>query len=640
MSTARLPIPGPILGDYPQIEPATFRDWVVWERRVSYWKQCLFFGFRRKFQSVSIELNHQTRENLVQIDQTIAQTKRLVRRDGLSLEAIKTLLLASAKALREEYQLVPHPQQFEAAIAMLQGQLVQMATGEGKTIAVYLAATSAALAGIPVHVISANPYLAQRDQEVYARAHLRLGLSTAVIKQEVPRSTRATAYRCSIVYAPASELVFDYLHDQLAHRRGEVRVMRGLCFAFVDEADSVLLDEARTPFVIAGQRDDPQMRSAYKKIWNFARHLDIGTDLKDLGSNFGFELTPSGSAKFDQIAPDLPGVWRHSKKFRESLLDTALQARERLHKGRHYIVKNRQLEIVDSNTGRVAQGRRWSHGLHQFLELKEGLDCSPEQFTQAQLTYQRFFPRYCRLAGTSGTLVSDRGEFWQSYGLGAYVIPPRLAVQRRNEGFELFLTEQSQFDFVIEQIKQKTAQGRPVLIGTDSVKESKRLHQRVVASGMQAQLLNAEDHPEEAILVERAGQKSVVTISTNMAGRGTDIQISEECRRAGGLHVISLQATGSERTFLQLAGRTARQGDPGSVAEYWSMDTPLVRQLLGPLGIGNRFGLGKKMPNLLAKLIRRCLFLIEGARQKKQRVQLIRNDQDLERHLGFGGQSE
>jgi len=492
----------------------------------------------------------------------------------------------------------PYPTQLLAAWLLLQGRLAEMATGEGKTLAAALAACVAALAEVPVHVITANDYLARRDQDALSPLYAALGLGSGLVLASTPADERAAQWRRAIVHTTAKELGFDYLRDHVAHAgERDPRVLRaralagrcpapqrlpGLCMAIVDEADSLLLDEACVPLILAAP--GPAVDEApHRLALQLARGLVRGRDHQLQAAERRAQLTPLGR---DQVAQALRGQQGPQAPVRSmhELVETALVACHLLHRDRDYAVTPQGLALIDELTGRLADGRQWSGALHALVQLKEGLTPSAAHVTAAQITHQRLFPRYLQLAGMSGSLRESRHELHALYGSAVALVPPARPSQRRWLGTRLYRSDELKWAAVLATVQTCKVRGQPVLVGTDSVAASAALSARLQAAGIEHQLLNAVQDADEAAKVARAGQRGVVTIATNIAGRGTDIQLDDAARSAGGLHVIAALCNRSRRIDRQLIGRCARHGDPGSAERIASLDDPLLaRHLPRPL---------------------------------------------------------
>jgi preprotein translocase subunit SecA len=561
-----------------------------------------------------------------------------LRRSGLQGDATGYALAVVAEMAQRRLGLAPYPTQLLAAWLMLDGQLAEMATGEGKTLAAGLGAAAAALAGVPVHVLTANDYLVQRDREKLAPLYDALGLSSACVLPAMSRSEREAAYRCDIVYLCARELAFDYLRDHLLLRGvrdprllralaitptdaalpptdfGELGamfeastrsigldvlgarnadapeldtvmpntpspVLPGLCLALIDEADSILLDEATVPLILAAPADAVELLS-YERAMSMARRLRRGRDYTLQAAKRSCELSDEGrqavAAVVDALAGER-GLLRPMRRAYE-LVAAALSSQHALQRDRDYAVVDGKLQLIDDVTGRIADGRQWTGPLQAMVELKEGLAPSPATRVSAQITYQRFFPRYLRLGGMSGTLAEARRELRVLYEGRVQRVPLAKPDRRRWLGERLFADSARRDAALVARVKQLVALGRPVLVGTDSVAASQRVSALLQAQGIEHQLLNALQDADEAACIARAGNAGVVTVATNMAGRGTDIALDARARAAGGLHVIATMRNRSRRIDRQLIGRAARHGDPGSAESLLALDDALFAQ--------------------------------------------------------------
>ncbi len=559
-----------------------------------------------------------------------------------------------------------------AALHLIDNRLAEMATGEGKSLAVALAAAMAALAGIPVHVITANDYLVARDAQAFEPLFARLGLRAASVVQGQPPEARRHAYAHAIVYVTAREVAFDYLRDRLSHGGGssalqqrvdalaqraggaapEQRLLRGLCMAIVDEADSVLIDEAQMPLVLSREVDASAGRAFLWQAWALSGRLEDGRDFLPHPRERRVALTDAGRARIAALAAALQPVWKNTRH-REDTIVTALAARHVLQRDRDYVVtaahatvhgadpRGAAIAIVDPTTGRVAEGRRWASGLHALVAIKEGCRPDADLETLARITFQRFFRRYHRLGGLSGTLRESRGELARVYGLATVTIAPRLPSRRAHWPTRCFATDAARWDAVVHRTRQLVSYGRPVLIGTDSVADSGALTARLQLAGISPDLLNAAHDADEAAIVARAGIAGQVTVSTLMAGRGTDIVPDERALRAGGLHVIGCQHNAARRLDRQLAGRAGRQGQPGSVEVWLSLESPAM-----PSGAGRtlwaraastlvRDGAVRLHHRLLAALLA-LQQRGKEARAARARAALLDADRALEQRLPFG----
>ncbi len=525
-----------------------------------------------------------------------------LHRHGLSDTTIGPALALAALAMSRELRRVPYPTQLYAAWLMLRGRLAEMATGEGKTLAAALASAVGALSGVSVHVLTANDYLVERDREMLAPFYAALGLSSAVVLPSRDRSQRAAAYRCNIVHVTARELVFDYLNDHLrlagerdpqmlrarslaaadedqagavcgSADRGEP-VLARLSFAVIDEADSILLDEACVPLILS--RPGPALdRDCLKRAFGLARDLVAERDYRLDAQRRQAELTDAGRLRIGAEVKGAVGLLRPARRAFE-LVESALMALHQFRRDREYAVLGGELLLIDEVTGRVAEGRRWSGALHAMVEIKEGLEPQMPAVTAAQMTYQRFFDRYEHLCGMSGTLQEARRELSQTYGLKLARVPLAQPDRRRWFGERLLPGAEAKWRAVVDRVSDCRRRGRPVLIGTESVTASLQLSAHLSQAGIEHQVLNAVQSRDEAELIARAGRVAAVTVATNIAGRGTDIQLDSAARRAGGLHVIATMRNRSRRIDRQLIGRGARHGDPGSAESILSLDDSLI----------------------------------------------------------------
>ncbi len=485
-----------------------------------------------------------------------------------------------------------HPVQILGGAVMLNGAMVEMATGEGKTVTAMLPAVAAALAGNPVHIVTVNDYLAKRDAETSGPIYRALGLSVGLVQNgQSPRERRA-AYAADITYCTNKELVFDYLRDRIAlgrirgHNRlrldellgggrtSEALLLRGLYFAIVDEADSVLIDEARTPLIISNDTGADDATAAYQATLDFARSLVESRDFEIRNEERQIELTRAGTEAVDKA--ELPTVqpWR-TPQARLELVRQALTALYLFDRDVHYIVAEDAVRIIDENTGRVMADRFWERGLQQLIEIKESLPISGRRDTLSRITYQRFFRRYLRLAGMSGTLKEVGEELRSVYQISVAPVPPNKRLRRVDYGARLCRTADSKLRAIADRAVSMAEKGRPVLVGTRSVAVSEQVSQQLAQKGAAHVVLNARQDSEEANIIAMAGHGGRITIATNMAGRGTDIVLTHESRAAGGLHVILTEFHETPRIDRQLYGRAGRQGDPGSFEQIVALDDDL-----------------------------------------------------------------
>lgn len=648
MRPAKLPIPGVLWGHYPE-RSRTDAGWLA--RRIATLGDRVPppTAFVRAVEALQPEMLQWSAE---QIAIEVRKLRQQLARHGMVDDLLATAFALFSEILHRQTGQRLYPAQMIAARLMLGRRLVEMATGEGKTLAAALAASTAALGRVPVHVITANEYLARRDADALRPLYGALGLEVGVVTQELDREARRRAYRCEVTYCTAKELVFDYLRDRLLRRdvEGELRsrayrltsrddapgtLLRGLCMAIVDEADSVLLDEASVPFVLSQAEDHRGGREHYARALEFARGLVPREDFTTDPDSNSVELTARGCEKADPRSSQCDPLWR-VRRYREEALCLALAALHLFHRDQHYLVRDGAVHIIDDTSGRVAPGRAWSRGLHQLIELKECCRPTAELVTAAQITYQRFFSRYLHLCGMSGTLLEGQAELRAIYGVSVARVPLRKPSRRVVLPTRVFGTHDARWRFIVARAREIQAHGGAVLVGTDSVADSQLLSRNLTAAGLEHIVLNARQDSHEAHVVATAGQPGRITVATSMAGRGTDIVISERLAQAGGLHVILCQANASRRIDRQFTGRCARRGEPGSCETLLSLESaPVVAYL--PAFITRWAGrAGELRPRWVGILLARVALWCEGRRRYRLRLQLRLQDEALDRQPMMG----
>ncbi|HVC84587.1 MAG TPA: preprotein translocase subunit SecA [Solirubrobacteraceae bacterium] len=583
-----------------------------------------------------------------------------LRRDGFSPERVAHCFALVREAAARSLGMRHYDAQLQGGWALLQGKLVEMETGEGKTLVATLPACTVALAGYPVHVITVNDYLAARDAEEMGPLYRYLGLSVGVVTQGMPRPERREAYARSVTYCTNKELAFDYLRDRVAlgrrssqlhlalerlrggaRRDGEL-VLRGLYFGIVDEADSVFVDEARTPLILSASTPAAEEKLQCKEALELAARLVAGQDFSIDLAERSVTLTPSGKSRLAAHAAGAEGVWT-SARAREELVTQALSALILFRRDEHYVVSDGKVQIVDESTGRVMADRSWERGLHQLIEAKEGCELSERRETLARLTYQRLFRRYLRLAGMTGTAREVAREIKSVYGLDVVRIPLHRPSQRRHGGVAVCATLAEKWRAVAEAVQREAVTGgRPVLIGTRSVRASEELSAVLAQSGIEHALLNAKQDQEEAEIVALAGQAGRVTVATNMAGRGTDIRLDTGVAERGGLHVILTEYHESRRIDRQLFGRCGRQGDPGSCEVIVSLqDEIFAVYAAGATRLVRRLAQSGREPHAAIYGSLRALAQFAAERRGVHiRVQNLKQDRRLEQTLAFSGRGE
>jgi preprotein translocase subunit SecA len=567
------------------------------------------------------------------------------------------VLLPALAALREAafrcLDLRPFPVQLMGALALHRGWLAEMATGEGKTLTASLAAVLFGWTKQPTHIVTVNDYLAQRDADALRPFYTFCGVRVGCVTGALEATARAKEYERDVTYTTSKELLADFLRDRLRlgglaqPTRRLIRrllqprvdgadglVLRGLHTAIVDEADSVLIDEAVTPLIISATRKNEMFREVGRLAAHIAGELQPEADYRVDVRYREVELTAVGRGKLAERCATLPGIWRSTGR-RDEIVRTALVAREFYQRDRQYILADGKVVIVDEFTGRPMPQRTWREGLHQAIEAKEGLDLSDPTETVARMSFQRFFRCFHKLAGMTGTAWEAAAEFWQIYGLPVVRIPTNRPCIRQHWPDRFFAKESDKWAGVVDEIEKINRTGRPLLVGTRSVAASEQLARQIIARGLEVQVLNATRLAEEATIVALAGELGRITIATNMAGRGTDIRLGHGVKELGGLHVIATERHESGRVDRQLFGRAARQGDPGSAQAFVSAEDELVRRHLPPA----MKKLLRAAPN--ASLAKTAFTLAQRRAQKlawKQRLGVLRSDAWLDEALSFAGE--
>jgi preprotein translocase subunit SecA len=580
----------------------------------------------------------------------------------------KRTLRTTFAALREAaYRctgLRPYKVQLAGGLALYHGYLIEMATGEGKTLVAGLAAVPAGWSRRPCHVVTVNDYLAQRDAEWFKSFYHFCDLNVGTVLAQMDPEERRKEYAADVTYTTSKELLGDFLRDRLrlgslenASRRHVTHmlnprlsqqyraslVMRGIHTVIVDEADSVLIDEAVTPLIISKQTENFDWEKAAFAARDIAAKLEQGRDFRVEAKYKDLHLTERGKERVAEMADQLDGIWQ-SKDRRVELIEQALVAREFFLKDHQYVIQEDKVVIVDEFTGRLMPQRTWRHGLHQAIEAKEDMKISPPSETMSRLSFQRFFRFFNKLSGMTGTASEAQKEIWQIYRLPVIPIPTNRPCIRKVRRDRVFPTVEKKWDAVVEEVIRIHETNRPVLIGTRSVQASQELAERLEAVGMAFCLLNAVHHRDEAEIVMEAGNPGRVTIATNMAGRGTDIKLGEGVADLGGLHVIATERHESHRIDRQLFGRCARQGDPGDAQAFISLED----------GLFERFFSKNLMKSFLSQMTRFHIpgssLLVTGAvlvsqsaaqhQAFKQRKQVLKMDLWLQESLSFAKASD
>ncbi|MBP7795629.1 MAG: preprotein translocase subunit SecA [Elusimicrobiales bacterium] len=523
--------------------------------------------------------------------------------DGKTINDILPYAYAAVReASKRTIGLRPYDVQLIGGIVLNSGKIAEMKTGEGKTLVATLPAYLNALTGKGVHIVTVNDYLAKRDRNWMAPVHEFLGLTVGYVQHDMENAERKKMYECDITYVTNNEIGFDYLRDNMVMSKEE-KVLRGLNYAIVDEVDSILIDEARTPLIISGPSEQstdkyyivdrviPFLKCKFvtekEEFLAKKEGVDVGKGFDAVidEKNHSVVLTEEGVEKaerllkVDNIYNDINAEWAHH-------ITQAIRAHFLFKKDVHYVVKDGEIVIVDEFTGRLMPGRRWSDGLHQAIEAKEHLQIKEENQTLATITFQNFFKLYNKISGMTGTAMTEAGEFWEIYKLDVVEIPPNKKCIRRDFPDRIYRTEKEKFNSIVNEIEERWKKGQPLLVGTRSIEKSETLSQMLRKKGIPHQVLNAKYHEMEAQIIAQAGKRGAVTIATNMAGRGTDIVLGgnppdekeqEYVVSVGGLCVIGTERHESRRIDNQLRGRCARQGDPGASVFYVSLEDELMR---------------------------------------------------------------
>ena len=540
-------------------------------------------GMREQWVALSDEeLQHKT----VEFKERLAKGETL---DDILPEAFGTVGEASRRVLGEEH----YPVQLTGGIVLHQGRIAEMRTGEGKTNVAALPSYLNALAGEGVHVVTVNDYLAQRDAENEGKVHRFLGLTVGCVLNSMNNDERRAAYNCDITYVTNNELGFDYLRDNMVVYKEQL-VMRGLHFAIIDEVDSILIDEARTPLIISGQSG--KSTKLYEVCDILAKRLEKGeasAEFSKMNALMGEEITETGdfvvSEKDKTINLTERGVQKVEQFFHiDNLADAenleiqhnmimALKANYMMFRDQDYVVKDDEILIVDEFTGRIMPGRRYSDGLHQAIEAKEHVKVKRESKTLATITFQNFFNKFDKKCGMTGTALTEEREFRNIYGMDVVEIPTNKPIARIDHQDAVYKTKKEKYKAVCDEVEETYKKGQPVLVGTVNIDTSELLSGMLKRRGIPHNVLNAKYHELEAQIVAGAGVHGSVTIATNMAGRGTDIKLDEESRKLGGLKIIGTERHESRRIDNQLRGRSGRQGDPGESRFYISLEDDLMR---------------------------------------------------------------
>ena len=651
-SALQLPVPGTLHGPYPQREVAP----AAWATRwLAQRAPALDAGdWTQQVNAAAARLGALDEAGLAP---TLHALRADLARQGFAPDVVARVFAVTRVLSQRTLGLRHHDEQLFGGWLLLQGQVIELDTGAGKTLTATLAAATAALAGVPVHVVTVNDYLAERDALALAPLYGALGLRVAAVVAGMDNAARQAAYRCDITYTTNKQLAFDHLRDRLLLQRlatplqlrlarlregaptAESLLLRGLCFAIVDEADSVLIDEARTPLILSTESGNADAEATYRQALVLAAQLQRERDYTLDERRRSVTLTDHGHAEAERLAAPLGGVWAARRRAAE-LLCQALAAQHLYRRDQHYLVRDGKVEIVDEFTGRTLADRSWERGLHQLIEAKEGCQNSAARDTLARISYQQFFRRYLLLAGMTGTAREVRGELQAVYRLPTTRVASHWPDQRVRQPTRVLRDATAKWQAVLERVVVLHAAGRPVLVGTRSVGQSEIFSALLTQNSLRHAVLNARNDTVEAQVVAGAGQRGSIVVATNMAGRGTDIQLEPGVAALGGLHVIATEAHEAGRIDRQLFGRCGRQGDPGSCELLAALDDELLRlhlpAPLKPLWQALRRGAAVPPQGLARALVRAAQRAAERE-HSRQRTALLASDRQLDTLLAFSG---
>lgn len=664
-----VPHPGIFYGLYP-----------TKKQKTTSWLQTAEIGFNKLFNNIFRQQQKQSKVMLkrvhaiqkfveamsdVELLTWIIDIKVKLHSNGLQDVLIYRAFAIIKEVAKRELGMSHYDSQLQGGWIMMQGMIAEMQTGEGKTLAATLPAACAAMAGMPAHVVTVNDYLVERDAELMRPVYKRLGLTVGCVIDGMSDQQRQQAYRCDITYCTSKQLIFDYLRDRMLlknfHTDFDLRLsalysdspvqdkllLRGLSFAVVDEADSVFIDEARTPLILSSKAENRQQEELHREAVWLARQMDNSLYyLADIKLK-RVSLTEQGEQYLGELTANMQGIWRASRRSK-TLVQQALTALHCYEKDVNYIVNEGKIQIIDENTGRSMPDRSWEAGLHQMIEEKEECEQTEQNQTIARISYQRFFSRYLKLSGMSGTAMEVAGELWSTYGLVVCQVPPNKPSRRRYDKTYIYYTQEKKWQAVAEEAISQQLLNRPVLIGTRTVKDSEYISELLTAKQCEHQVLNAKSHKLEAEIIATAGRAGCITVATNMAGRGTDIHLDAAAEAAGGLHVICCEKNDSRRIDRQLIGRCARQGDPGSYKIICSLEDDAVIKYfnktisvwLSSRNKGPSSSDKKVRPYLLARILINTSQRIIEYSHRQIRKSMMKIDEKRESMLAFTGESE
>lgn len=593
------------------------------------------------------------------LSEVVRECREGFARGRVDAPAVRRTLAAVREVARRETGEQAYIVQLMGALALYHGRIIEMVTGEGKTLTGSLAAPLIAWRYRRLHILTVNDYLAQRDADSRKQIYARCGCAVGAVVQSLEEGERFDVYARPIVYGTPKQITADYLRDQIRmgpvisawggrgalglaaagidrSHAGAGPMIPGLHACMVDEADAVLIDEGVVPLIIARARREDEMSGVYHDAGVLAAQLAEGADYTMDHLRRKAELTRAGRERCARIAGDLPDpIWRATRRA-EELVRQALVARHCYLRGHQYEIVDGRVVIVDEYTGRFLPDRSWEHGLHQAVEAKEGVEVTADRETLARMSFQRFFRTYPMLCGMTGTAADAAVEMRRVYERPVIVIPTNRPIVRERWPTRVFRSTEARWNAVVESIQTLSAQGRPVLVGTRSIQASELIAARLSARGLPHRVLNANFDKDEAELISMAGHRSVITVATNMAGRGTDIKLDVESRRAGGLHVILTEMHSARRIDRQFIGRAGRQGDPGSAQMFVSLDDEILR--LHAKGLA-RLLRGRHTDELVGAARSRALAVFglaqrrAEARDRRMRAEVLRQDDWIEKYM-------
>jgi len=615
-------------------------------------------SFTRRVDKILSLENHYSQLTDSKIREEAGMLRELFRRNrDTTSDLERSFALVREVAFRQIGE-KPFPVQIAGALALEGGCVAEMATGEGKTLACTMPVTVAGWRGRGCHVITVNDYLARRDAEWMGRIYRFCGLTVAYIEQQTPPAERRAAYMADVTYCTNKEVAADFLRDRLLLGRlkglsstlaakiaaggrqvTERLVQRGLHYAIVDEADSILIDESVTPLIISGDAPNPEQIDSFRQASQIADQLEDRIDYNIDNRFREIELTSQGKARLEELAISLGGLWKANRR-RLEMVNQALTAKELYIKDKHYVIDDDKVVIVDEFTGRLMPDRTWRDGLHQAVEAKEKVEINPPKDTYARISFQRFFRMYRKLSGMTGTATEATAEFWQIYQLPVVRIPTNRPCIRKCLPTIVLPTEAAKWAIIIREIKRIHELGRPILVGTRSVRASEHLSQLLKTENLDHQVLNAIYHQQEAQIVAGAGQSGQITVATNMAGRGTDIKLGRGVAKLGGLHVLGAEPNESARIDRQLFGRGARQGDPGSAQGIFSMEDEIVTRYATKTTSCFKKRYANIRDDISSALVRGVFRLAQHRAERlalRRRKSVLKTDHWLDEQLGFAG---